>query len=175
MNMLTKPSLIALALVAVLAGGCGQSSTQSDPVVAHAITRHTASVVDGMLLADHAGPKAQIHYAGQPNPDFFCNTADMFHHYLVPEQMRKVRALFVQDMGKADWEQPVGHWIDARSAWYVAGSSRRGSMGPTLGTFASEADARGFVEEFGGRVLQFDDVTLEVVAPPDDRLPPIGS
>ena len=49
-----------------------------------------------------------------------------------------------------------------------------GSMGPTLGSFAEEQDASRFAERFGGRVLHFDDVTIEEVAPPDDRLPPIG-
>ena len=165
--------LLCTALVMLLAA-CGQSSTEPEAVVPHEITRSTASVIDGMLLADYPGPKAQVHYARQPEPDFYCNTADMFYMHFVPEQMRKVRAIFVQDMGKADWDEPLGHWIDARTAWYVAGSNRRGSMGPTLASFADEKDAHRFAEEYGGRVLRFDEVTIEVVAPPDDGLPEIG-
>jgi len=67
--------------------------------------------------------------------------------------------VYVQDMGKADWNKPLGHWIDAKTAFYVAYSRRMGSMGPTLGAFAREEDARAFVKEYGGEVLRFDQVT----------------
>jgi copper chaperone NosL len=66
-------------------------------------------------------------------------------------------------MGKADWEAPRGHWIDARGAFYVHGSKRRGSMGPTLASFSSEAEARKFADEWGGKVLKFADVTADMV------------
>lgn len=168
---LNKPikTLIATVAVALLLAACGSASDDSivQPVE---ITRATASVIDGMLLADYPGPKAQIHYAGKAEPDFVCNTADLFYIHLAPEQLRKVRAIFVQDMAKADWDEPVGHWIDAREAWYVAGSSRRGSMGPTLASFADKADAARFADTFGGRVLHYSEVTLDIVTPPDDGL-----
>ena len=34
--------------------------------------------------------------------------------------MRPLLAAHVQDMAKADWDKPVGHWIDARQAVYDA-------------------------------------------------------
>jgi copper chaperone NosL len=117
-----------------------------------------------MLLADYPGPKAQIHYAGQAAPDFFCDTVEMFHIYLNPEQVRAVRGLFVQDMGRADWDEPRGHWIDAQNAYYVHGSKRRGSMGPTIASFALEADAAKFAAEYGGKVYRFADITPDMVA-----------
>ena len=52
--------------------------------------------------------------------------------------------IYVQDMARADWERPRGHWIDATAAFYVKGSRKHGSMGPTLASFAQEADARAF-------------------------------
>ena len=116
-----------------------------------------------MLLADYPGPKAQIHYAGQDAPDFFCDTVEMFNVYLQPEQIREVRAVFVQDMSKAAWEQPRGHWIDARAAFFVIGSRQHGSMGPTVASFATEADARTFAAAHGGDVLPFAGVTAEKV------------
>ena len=143
-------------MAATLLTACQGSG--SAPVAVVEIDRNTACSLDGMLLADYPGPKAQIHYEGNPAPDFFCDTVEMFSVYLNPEQARKVKAIFVQDMAKANWDNPVGHWIDARTAYYVQGSKRLGSMGPTFASFAQEADARQFAADNGGKVLHFSEV-----------------
>ncbi len=127
------------------------------------INAQTACSLDGMLLADYPGPKAQIHYDGQPQPEFFCDTIEMFHALLNPEQIKAVRAAYVQDMGKADWGNPRGHWIEAKQAVYVLGSKRKGSMGPTIASFAQEQDAQKFVAEYGGKVLRFTEIKLNMV------------
>lgn len=147
-----------------LLAACGQSAIGTGPLLPVEIDRGTACALDGMLLADYSGPKAQIHYDGIAEPDFFCDTVEMFSLYLNPEQVRQVRAMFVQDMGKADWDAPRGHWIEARGAWYVVGSSRRGAMGPTIGSFAGKADAQGFASRYGGSVHRFEDITPDSVA-----------
>jgi len=149
------------ALLLALLAGCEQA--QQKAAAPLEITRDTACSLDGMLLADYPGPKAQIHYT-QGNPDFFCDTVEMFSVYLQPEQQKRVVAVFVQDMGKAPWEAPAGNWIDARSAFYVIGSKKRGSMGPTFASFSEEAAARGFAEKEGGRVLRFAEVTPDMAA-----------
>lgn len=153
-----RPSLATL-LLAVLAACGGQQQTAALPID---ISKDTACSLDGMLLADYPGPKAQIHYE-QGGPDFFCDTMEMFSIYLRPEQSRRVKALYVQDMGQADWAHPEGHWIDARGAFYVHGSRKRGSMGPTLASFAREEDARAFATREGGKVLRFAEVKPDMV------------
>lgn len=158
---LAPTPLILAALAAAALTACGQSDTATG-VAPVEITQGTSCALDGMLLADYPGPKAQIHYAGQGEPDFFCDTVEMFNIYLQPEQARAVRALYVQDMGKADWDQPQDHWIDAKSAFYVHGSKRRGSMGPTIASFALEADAAKFAAEYGGKVYRFAEVTPDM-------------
>lgn len=87
----------------------------------------------------------------------------MFNVYLNPEQARLVTGMFVQDMGKTDWDKPVGNWIDAKKAVYVFGSKRLGSMGPTAASFSSEADAQAFAAQHGGKVLKFDEVKPDMV------------
>lgn len=154
--------LIAGAAAGLLAA-CGGEGGGKQTGAAIEIDPSTSCALDGMLLADYPGPKAQIHYDGVAQPDWFCDTVEMFSIYLNPEQARRVLSLYVQDMGKADWEAPRGHWIDARGAFYVHGSKRRGSMGPTLASFSSEADARKFADEWGGKVLKFADVTADMV------------
>lgn len=159
-----RRKLIMATLGAVTLTACGRSDPRSAAIAPLEIERGTSCALDGMLLADYPGPKAQIHYAGREAPDFFCDTVEMFHVYLNPEQVRAVRAMFVQDMGKADWDEPLGHWIDAKTAYYVHGSRRRGSMGPTIASFAREGDALKFAEDFGGKVYRFADITADMVA-----------
>ena len=154
-------NLLVVCFAATLLAACGKSDGPA-ALVPVDIDRSTSCSLDGMLLADYPGPKAQIHYADRPEPDFFCDTVEMFAVYLKPEQVRPVRALFVQDMGKADWNEPRDHWIDAKAAWYVHGSTRHGSMGPTIASFALEADAQKFAAEHGGKVLAFGDVTPDM-------------
>ena len=146
-----------------LLSGCSEQAAQQRSLAPVEIDRSTSCELDGMLLADYPGPKAQIHFAGQDKPSFFCDTVELFSTLLAGEQVRAVQAVYVQDMGKADWNQPQGHWIDAKTAFYVLGSKRHGSMGPTIGSFAQEADATQFAAEHGGKVLRFGDIKADMV------------
>ncbi len=159
------PLYRSLALVAVLGWalvGC-DPSREAKPLTPVEIDAHTTCELDGMLLADYPGPKAQIRYAGQDTPVFFCDTVEMFHTLLLPEQVKLVQAVFVQDMAQADWDQPRGHWMDAKTGIYVLGSKRHGSMGPTIAAFAQEADAQAFAKQWGGKVLRYAEVTPDMV------------
>jgi copper chaperone NosL len=115
-----------------------------------------------MLLLDYPGPKAQMHFA-EGKLEFYCDLPDMFRLMLAPEQKRPVSAIFVQDMGKTSWGHPAGNWIDAKTAIYVAGSRKPGSMGATFGSFSSMQDAEAFRHKEGGKILHFDQITLETV------------
>lgn len=156
-----KPALLAAAVALTLAG-CQKAESPMANVPTE-IDAQTACSLDGMTLADYPGPKAQIRYAGEAKPAYFCDTVEMFSALLRPEQVKKVESVFVQDMGQADWDNPRGHWIDARTALYVHGSSRKGSMGPTIAAFAQAADAEKFAASYGGKVLKFADVKPDMV------------
>lgn len=149
------PLVLAVALLAC--------SRQPASVAPQEIKAETACSLDGMVLADFPGPKGQIHYANG-EPDFFCDTFELFSIYLQPEQKKRITAVYTQDMGKTDWEKPQGHWIDAKKAFYVLGSRKTGSMGPTLASFALQGDAEAFARNNGGQVLRFDQVTLDMVS-----------
>jgi copper chaperone NosL len=159
---ITRRSILFTALLGSALAGCDQS-VSTKPMVPVEIDAHTTCDLDGMLLADYPGPKAQIHYAGHDAPVFFCDTVEMFHTLLAPEQVKAIRAVYVQDMGKADWDQPRGNWIDAKSGFYVLGSKRNGSMGPTIASFAQEGDAKKFAEQWGGKLLRYAEVKPEMV------------
>ena len=163
-RLLGWAALAPLGALGALGGlaACSDRAAQAQALAPVEFGAATACEFDGMLLADYPGPKAQIHYAGAAAPVFLCDTVELFNLLLRPEQVRKVLAAYVQDMGRANWEQPRGHWIDATQAQYVRGSKRLGSMGPTLASFAQAADARKFVAEFGGSVLGYADIKAEM-------------
>ena len=159
-------ALASLSAFGGLSGlvGCTQTDGSSTQALAPVeIDRSTSCELDGMLLSDYPGPKAQVHFAGQDKPAFFCDTVELFSTLLAGEQVRAVKAVYVQDMGQADWDAPQGHWIDGKAAVYVVGGKRTGSMGPTIGSFAQEADAKKFAAEYGGKVLRFSEITPAMV------------
>lgn len=160
--------LLGFAVLTALGGlgglvGCGEPTGESQSLAPVEIDATTACELDGMLLGDYPGPKAQIHYAGVRAPVFMCDTVEMFNMLLRPEQVRKVHIAYVQDMGKADWERPRGQWIDAKTGVYVLGSKRHGSMGPTIASFSEEAAARDFITKWGGKLMRFDDIKPTMV------------
>lgn len=154
--------LMALASLGPLAA-CKSEAQKATSIAPVEITRNTSCELDGMLLMDFPGPKGQIHYAGLEQPAFYCDTMEVINALLVPEQVRKVNAVYVQDIGQTDWDNPQGAWIDANTAIYVLGSRRKGSMGPTLGTFSKEEDAQAFAKEYGGKVVRMAEITPEMV------------
>lgn len=163
------------ALGTAALSGCSGQDTSIDAGKPREIDAQASCSLDGMLLADYPGPKGQIHYQGEAGVHWFCDSVELLSSLLKPEQIRPVLAAYVQDMAKADWDKPVGHWIDARQAVYVLGSKRHGSMGPTAASFTDEAAAKAFVQQWGGKVLRYadirpDDVDLSGGALHDTRM-----
>lgn len=142
--------------------GCGQSGGAANAGPAE-ITAQSSCSLDGMQLADYPGPKGQIRYAGVDEVQWFCDSVELLSTLVAPEQVRPVVSAFIQDMALADWDQPRGHWIDARQAVYVLGSKRHGSMGPTAASFATEAGAQAFVQQHGGRLMRFAEIRPDMV------------
>lgn len=120
--------------------------------------------VCGMILARFPGPMGEVIADGQPRALKFCSTRDLFAYLLQPEAGAVVREVYVHDMAGARWDHPLdAPLVDARRAWYVAGHPLRGAMGPTLASFREREDAEVFARRFGGRILAFDQITLELV------------
>lgn len=90
-HMLGWAALASIGAITGLTGltGCSQadnSSAQSLKPVE--IDGATSCELDGMLLADYPGPKAQVRFAGQDKPSFFCDTVELFATLLAGEQVR---------------------------------------------------------------------------------------
>jgi copper chaperone NosL len=155
MQTTLKLGLAAMTLLAA----CGQAvltATAQEP------SAETACALDGMVLKDFPGSKAQVQFV-EGKPDYYCDLMELFAVLLAPENKRQVAGVFVQDIGKTDWAKPEGHWIPAKEALYVVGSKKQGSMGPTFGAFSNAQDAAAFVQKEGGKVLPFNQITAAML------------
>lgn len=152
----------ALALAAVVAlPGCERGTPPAaapPPVEVHAdATGHYC----GMLLVDHEGPKGQVHLASRAQPVWFSSVRDAIAFLRLPDEPKDVVAVWVSDMARArHWEQPEpGLWVDARQAWFVVDSERRGGMGaPEAVPFSDREAAEAFRAQHRGRVVRLADI-----------------
>ena len=157
-----RSGLTALVILALFSVGCSKAPEPAPSPVE--LTREDSCSLCGMIPVNFPGAKAQIHYENGLI-DQFCGTLDFFTYYLSPGGPTRITAIYVNDMGKADHERPVGHWIDGRKAFFVFGGDVMGVMGEALVPFVSEDDADAYVQKHGGSVVKFDEVTLEMLKP----------
>lgn len=147
----------------ILIAGCSEQQAEQQMLKqAVAIESSDECHLCGMLISNFPGPKGEIAEKSSEQVNKFCSTRDMFAYYLQPENTRNVTQLFVHDMSKMPWDEPNdGHFIDAKEAWFVTGSSKRGAMGKTLASFSQKEHAEAFSKEFGGQVYGFEEITIE--------------
>jgi len=117
--------------------------------------------VCGMMPARYPDFAPKLHFT-DGRMAAFDGCKDMFRFLLDMEKYgrgktsEEVERIEVKDFGS-------GAWIDGRTAYYVAGSSVRGPMGPEILPFASREAAEAFRKEKGGEVLEFSGITAGVV------------
>ncbi|MFC6672549.1 nitrous oxide reductase accessory protein NosL [Marinobacterium aestuariivivens] len=161
---LRHTGFLALA-IALLAGCNGSNEPKSVAQQAVAIESRDECHLCGMLIANFPGPKGEAYGRGETEVKKFCSTRDLFAWALDPEYRHRVESIFVHDMAVTPWDHPDDEtFIDARSAWYVIDHSRPGAMGPTLASFSRQDDARAFAEQYGGKLIGFDEITLETLS-----------
>ena len=162
-------TLVAVS-AALLLAACAQDEDVGPAPVAFEVTEDAVGHYCGMLLKDHQGPKGQIHLAGQKEPVWFSSVRDTLAFTHLPEEPDDITAIYVNDMGRATWASPEpGTWIEARQAWFVIDSTRKGGMGaPEAIPFGEERLAAAFAAEHGGRVVRFDDVPEAYVLGPTE-------
>jgi len=152
-------AVLAAFTLTACSGKEEQATAKPDPV--HFESGDECHVC-GMVITNFPGPKGQAITEKDQHVRKFCSTRDMFSWMLQPENVNRDHMLYVHDMAQNDWQSPEDtDLIDARDAFFVVGSDRKGAMGPTLASFASEDAAHGFMMEHGGEVLAYSEITLE--------------
>ncbi|RTR31288.1 nitrous oxide reductase accessory protein NosL [Shewanella atlantica] len=157
--------LILILLVIPVLFACSRGDAITKSIEAQAIHDHERCHLCGMMITKYPGPKGQLHLKGEEIVPKFCSTRDMFNFSLQAENQRQISALMVHDMSATEWAHPDDkYFIDATQAWYVYGTSRKAVMGPAVASFATEEGAVQFAKEFGGAVLGYEQITLELLA-----------
>lgn len=161
------PLLAALTLPLV---ACQEEEAKLPPVPV-ALTQTALSYFCQMNIAEHGGPKGQIHLEGYPAPLFFAQVRDLVAYLKGPERDADITAIYVSDMGAAaSWAEPgIDNWINANDALFVINSNVAGGMGaPEIVPFASAADAEKFTMQYGGEITPLADIPAETALGPVD-------
>lgn len=162
--------IIGLITASLILSACSKQQNKEAVIhPSHGITATDECHLCGMLISHFSGPKAQLFKNGVNQEESkkvhkFCSTRDMFSFYLDPENKRNVTTMYVHDMSKSPWSEPNdNYFIDAKTAWFVAGSSQKGAMGDTLASFSEQQDAQVFADKFGGKILTFEQIDLSIL------------
>ncbi|SEK03085.1 copper chaperone NosL [Cribrihabitans marinus] len=159
-----------LALIALIAlAACKEEVAEAPPPAA--LTEAALSYFCQMNVAEHGGPKGQIHLKGHPQPLFFAQVRDMLAYLKSPERDAEITAIYVSDMGRADsWDHPgPDNWTEAANAIYVVEAGVRGGMGaPEIVPFADAGAAQSFIGAYGGRALPMTEIPDDAVLAPVD-------
>lgn len=170
MSFVKRSRILVVAICSLMLLACNDENSQQHMLhQAVAIESSDECHLCGMLITNFPGPKGELFRNGVTKAQGnvvkkFCSTRDLFSFYLDPEHTRNVTSILVHDMSKAPWDAPNdGYFINAREAWFVINSEKKGAMGKTLASFSKKVDAKAFAKEFGGQVLNFDAVDLSVL------------
>lgn len=148
-------ALIALLLIAA----CKEEAAERpDPTP---MTDIALSHFCQMNVAEHGGPKGQIHLRGYPAPIFFAQVRDLVAYLKSPERDADILAIYVSDMGAApSWDAPgATNWIAAETAHFVVGAPVAGGMGaPEIVPFAAPEAAEAFVARYGGSTMSLETI-----------------
>jgi copper chaperone NosL len=163
--MMRRFASAMLGAALLLLAACGEEQ-QAETPPPHEVTSDAIGHYCGMALVEHPGPKGQVIIKGRDEPVWFSSARDAIAFTRLPDELKDIAAIYVTDMAEAkNWDHPErGAWVDARRAWYVIGSARKGGMGGDEAVpFGQELAARQFAETNGGQVVAFDAVPEDYI------------
>ncbi len=138
----------------------------ASPVLAEDQRIHAADgdkcPVCGMFVAKYPDFLAQVVFT-DGSTAFFDGTKDMFKYLLdLQRYVPSKKAADIEKIHVTDYYSMNA--IDGRTAWYVVDSDVYGPMGKELIPFGSEAEAKEFMSDHGGkRLLRFADIAPELI------------
>jgi copper chaperone NosL len=165
--------------------GClsDEASTTMEPPEPIALANGKACDACGMVIADHGGPNGQVFYAddhppGRDGPAWYDSLTELVtDRASAVDRGREPVATYVTDYAAVEYEiteagddrvisshVAVESFVDWNDAVYVVETGVVGAMGPDVVPFTDPATAESFVETEGGRVVEPDAVTVELVS-----------
>ncbi|QFU82793.1 NosD domain-containing protein [Natronorubrum aibiense] len=173
---MSRDGWLAVALAVVLLGSVGLfavdvGTSTPDPVEFDDTVQVGLSLEEQFALENDVKlPRAQVFYSkysyvvGYQGVERFVDERAQPTH---TDRFGYPLAVYVTDYSAVDVElredgYPVADenppWIDAESAWFVAGSDARSPAGETVVAFSDRDDAEAFASAHGGEVLAWNDV-----------------
>ena len=159
---LREYSVAGLLALGMAIAGCGDTSSNTPPPAPVAVIPQDATGhYCGMFLFEHKGPKGQIMIRDREDPIWFTTIREVFAFTHMPEEPRAITATYVQDMTRvqANGSFPDDAWVNAHDAWYLIESRFIGGMGvPDAVPFSDQATALPYQQQYGGRIVRFEEV-----------------
>lgn len=162
---------------ALALAGCTSFSEGSTP---DPIALNAGQACDdcGMIIEKHPGPVGQAFFEdespeGHDNPAHFDALKQCMFPYRIERENRgwTVAAQYVTDYSVVEYdvttdgsESYIASYLTAdtfapaEDLYYVVESEVRGAMGPDFIPFSMESDATAFANEYGGTVVEYDDI-----------------
>ncbi len=101
-----------ILLAALTLAACNEDEAKAPPPPVD-LTEQALSYFCQMNIAEHGGPKGQIHLDGHPAPLFFAQVRDLMAYLKSPERDAEITAVYVSDMGSApSWSEPGDFKLD---------------------------------------------------------------
>ncbi|MBL4661348.1 MAG: nitrous oxide reductase accessory protein NosL [Alcanivoracaceae bacterium] len=149
---MNKVLLLIIISLLVSCSNDPQAIQKPDPIK---LGRDDVGYYMQMIVADHAGPKAQLWLSDQSKPLWFVDVRDAILFKRTPEEADNISAIYAHDMAKnPDYNNVKDIWLDIEQAFFVIGSQRKGGMGmPEAIPFSEKHSARDFVAKYGGEII----------------------
>lgn len=158
--MIRTKNKVSLLVLFLLLAACDK---KTEVVTPRNLERGDVCAVDGMILLDHAGPKAQIVWKDGKR-SFFCEAREAFPNWLDPIRRKRISGFFVQDFSGQKWVAHKGNWIPAASAIFVIDSRKQGAMGVSYVSFSTQSAAQAFRRKNAGKIVRLSGITDKVFA-----------
>lgn len=141
-----------------------------------------------MVVGEHPGPKGQAYFLDDAPSELeeredgharFCSVWCLYKYTLEEEAAGHEAAVsYATDYASTDYDLgeegettvidpspqlKAGVFADVTSLSFVVDSDVIGSMGSSLIGFGTESEAQTFSDEYGGEVLEHDDISLDMI------------
>jgi nitrous oxide reductase accessory protein NosL len=170
--------------IGAIAGCLGdEAPTTTEPPDPIALGHGKACDACGMLIVDHGGPNGQVFYVGdhpqgRDGPAWYDSLTELVtDRASAIDRGREPVATYVTDYAAVEYEiteaggdrvisshVAAESFVDWEDAVYAVETGVVGAMGPDVIPFTDPAAAESFVGAEGGRVVEPDAVTVELVS-----------
>ena len=146
---------LILLLSIILLASCGGNDAPKEKPKPIALTPDDVGYYMQMIVADHAGPKAQLWLDDKSTPIWFVDVRDAITFTRTPEEADNIVVIYAHDMAKNPVYRNVKDiWVELDKAVFVIESRKKGGMGmPETIPFSDKKIAEEFIKTNGGELV----------------------